>query len=143
MARFEMLQTLRRVPVSSGLEGQITAVLGDDWRALAFQGEAWAMIQGGEAVGLGGLEPLWPGRAVLWSYHEGVRRSDWGRVFRLVRARVGRALEGQYGRIEATCLPSSAAQNRTLEHLGFEREGLLRRYGITGQDMVMYAAVSP
>ena len=47
----------------------------------------------------------------------------------------------RYKRVQATADLGVPETVRFLEHLGFEREGILRAYGATGQDMAMYAVV--
>jgi len=46
-----------------------------------------------------------------------------------------------YSRVQATADLSVPETVRFLEHLGFEREGVLRAYGPQGQDMAMYAVI--
>lgn len=48
-------------------------------------------------------------------------------------------LLGIFSRIQAVVDKNTPESIRFVEHLGFEREGELRRYGPHGEDMIMYA----
>lgn len=49
--------------------------------------------------------------------------------------------EYEMRRLQSTCRADIETHIRYLEYMGFEREGLLRRFGRNGEDYIMYARV--
>jgi hypothetical protein len=91
-----------------------------------------------------GLSMYWEGVAYAWAFlHPDVAN------YKLTFVRGGRrllhwALDAfALNRIQATCLTTPERYGRTLELLGFEREGLMRKYGMDGTDHYLYAFLRP
>jgi hypothetical protein len=111
-----------------------------DWaKALtAASGPAWTGLIEGRVAGCGGMVILWPGTAEAWSVF-----ADWTAAYRRTmlctcrRAMDSAAREYGLRRVQATLrtdLPDS-----WLRHLGFTREGLMRRYCVDGCDAAIWA----
>lgn len=110
-----------------------------DWLAdrldpYAIRGCAFTGLIGGRVVGCAGVRPMWAGVGEAWAVFS---LEALGRPVSLFRAaaRGLAAMEDRQGlrRIQATCHADHDAGARFLRALGFEREGLLRRYGLRGE----------
>ena len=76
MGEFRSIACISDVHISEILAERMTAVLGPAWPSLRLSGDAWAYVDGRRALGVGGIEPVWPGRYVLWSYEAGLDMGD-------------------------------------------------------------------
>lgn len=142
MGEFRVISDVSRVHVEEVLAERISAVLGSGWRDMRLKGEAWALVEGGRARGIGGIEPVWEGRHVLWSYAADLSLREWGQVLRFTRRRIARALEREdVRRVECTASLAAPRYCRFLGRLGFAYEGTLRAYGPGGEDMAMFSQV--
>lgn len=144
MGEFRRIKYVHDVHISEALSERIVAVLGETGLGMQLRGEAWAYVEGNHALGVGGIEPIWTGRHVLWSYQADLKFGDWRRILRFTRLRLARAIERpDVRRIEATALLSEGRYCRFLEKgLGFMREGVLMSYSPEGEDMMMFAKVA-
>ncbi|MEO0784274.1 MAG: hypothetical protein AAFY10_01150 [Pseudomonadota bacterium] len=124
---------------SAALQAKVMAVLGDEYAAVRLRGEAWTLEREGRVIGVGGIEPIWPGRAALWSYQADLSLGDWKRVLRLTRRRLAGAA---FRRIEATADVDRPGAGAFLARLGFCQEGRLRAYGPGGETVDMWARVA-
>lgn len=101
-------------------------------------GPAHTVWNGDRIVCCAGVANLWPGRASAWA----LLAWDAGRSMRGLHREVLRFLDGcGIRRVEAYVYPQFEAGHRWATMLGFEREGLLRAFGLDGSDMVMYSRV--
>lgn len=101
-------------------------------------GMSWAMREGVRVVMAGGVAPVWRGRGLAWLTHDGAEWRHW-----LAAARWARSWFPilPFRRIEATVRYEFVAGRRWAECLGFQREGLMRRFGEDGADYWLYARV--
>jgi hypothetical protein len=106
-------------------------------RVLALPGLAFALLDGGEVVAGAGLVPMWHGRAEAWQL-----TSRHARPRQLVAAaRIAareldrRQCDPAFRRIEIYVLAGARWCASFVAALGFEREGLLRRWDPAGRDM--------
>lgn len=142
MGEFRQISCMSDVHIADVLAERMAAVLGPGWPSLTLAGDAWAYVDGRHALGIGGIEPVWQGRYVLWSYDAGLGLGDWKRVLRFTRLRIDRAFEDPaVRRIEATGAIDSPRFCRFLQRLGFELEGRMAAYSPTGATMDMFARV--
>jgi len=96
-----------------------------------------------EIIGCAGVTPVWHGRAIAWaliSIHAGPAR------MLAIHRDVGEFLDDvqrrpEFRRIEATCAREFTAARRWVIMLGFQHEGLMRRYDAQGVDHDLYARV--
>ncbi|MEQ9436025.1 hypothetical protein [Hyphomonas sp.] len=144
MGEFRSIACISDVHIADILAERMADVLGPGWPSLRLAGDAWAYVDGARALGVGGIEPVWQGRYVLWSYEAGLSLGDWKRVLRFTRLRIDRAFQDPaVRRIEATGAIDSPRFCRFLQRLGFECEGRLQAYAPTGATMDMFARVRP
>lgn len=98
----------------------------------------WTGLVDGQVVGCAGISECWPGRAEAWT----LLAPDALAVFREIHRTVRRVLaDGPWHRIEMKVDAGHAAAARWAEHLGFEREGLMRKYTADQRDVYLYARV--
>ena len=110
-----------------------------DWLAdrldpYALRGCAFTGLIDGRIVGCAGVRPMWAGVGEAWAVFSVEALDRPVSLFRAA-ARGLAALEDAQGlrRIQASCHAGHDAGARFLRALGFEREGLLRRYGLHGE----------
>lgn len=85
-----------------------------------------------------GLIDHWPGRRYAWAF----LAKDLEQQMIPLHRNVSRWLKYRgTGRIETAIDPSHSAAIRWAEMLGFEREGLMKRYAQDGRDCYLYARV--
>jgi len=106
------------------------------------QGMSWSAEVDGRIVASAGLVPLWKGVAEAWM----ISSDDVGRhqikVARQIRTMFDDVMwqRGIY-RAQANIHHKFEKAIRLAEWLGFEREGLMRRFGVEGADYFRYAKV--
>lgn len=97
-------------------------------------GPAMTLERDGRVVGVAGVAEIWPGRMQAWGLFSDLSLREWA----LARSACRRVLDAVPGRVEASaCFP---AAERFLAGLGFEKEGVMRRY-YKGRDYALYARV--
>jgi hypothetical protein len=107
------------------------------------EGMSWSAEVDGRIVASAGLVPLWKGVAEAWM----LGSDDVGRhrikVARQLRVMLDEVMwhRGIY-RAQANIHHKFEKAIRLAEWLGFENEGLMRRFGIEGADYIRYAKVS-
>lgn len=142
MGEFRAIRHVADVHIGQILAERMARELGTGWDSLSLKGDAWAYCEGARALGIGGIEPVWRGRCVLWSYAADLSLGDWRRVLRFTRLRIGRAMASEdVRRVEACASLSSDRYCRFLERLGLEAEGVMRAWSPLGEDMMMFARV--
>lgn len=100
-----------------------------------------AIMDGGEVVCCAGLAqwPDLPHIATAWAF---VNRNISGGAFLAVTKASMAMLDGaMQHRIEALCRADLEPAQRWLRRLGFDYEGIARRYGPDGSDFMRYARV--
>jgi hypothetical protein len=106
------------------------------------EGMSWSAEVDGTIVASAGLVPLWKGVAEAWM----ISSDDVGRhrikVARQLRVMFDEVMwhRGIY-RAQANIHHKFEKAIRLAEWLGFENEGLMRRFGIEGADYIRYAKV--
>jgi hypothetical protein len=106
--------------------------------ALAHAGPAFAAVQDGATIAIGGCVEQSPGRAIAWAL---LAKTD-GVAFIKVHRAVTRWLEiAPWRRIEAAVESDFAAGHRWIKMLGFTHEGRMRGYTPEGGDCDLYARV--
>jgi hypothetical protein len=106
---------------------------------VAQQGSCWSALSFGRPIACGGYSDLWPGRAEVWAtLTDGAKPH----AIRLTKA-VRRSLDIHPAeRIEATVLAAFEPGLRWIKMLGFEEEGLRKRYH-QGRDHVAFVLLKP
>jgi len=110
---------------------------------IPLDGLAVAVHEDGECIGAYGLIEMWPGMARVWALFSESLISQHPVMLALHAKRdIRRAAKLGFHRIEATTGADHTAGTDFLKWLGFEREGLMRRYTPAGDDTYLYARVS-
>lgn len=105
---------------------------------VAQTGVGWAGVLDGRVIGCAGIAECWPGRAEAWT----LLSEDAFDVFRHIHRVVRRVLaDCPWHRVEMKVDADHVAAIRWAEHLGFEREGLMRKYTADQRDVFLYARV--
>lgn len=121
-------------------QAQQHALTPDNLRVLAAQGSVWAAKSNGKLIAVMGHTPVWSGRTVMWAY----LTEDCGRVMlaltRAISAEI-RRMAVDFSRIEAYAEAHHTEGNRWLRLLGFNAEGVMRKF-CNGIDYNLYAKVN-
>lgn len=141
VVRFEPdhLKVLHLQPAQAYMLGEVEA---DGYAAmLAAEGGFTALDEAGKVLAVAGVSGRWRKVGVIWA----LISCDAGPHMRtLIRATRG-YLEnvGDWHRVEASVDVGFEAGERLLMLLGFEREGLARRYRPDGGDCTIWAKIKP
>lgn len=89
-----------------------------------------------------GIVILWPSVGEAWSFCDVEVRRFSREIYVYISSSLNELIK-QYNlhRIQAHALTIWRSAYRFLERLGFEREGIMKRYGINGEDYYLYARV--
>jgi len=105
-------------------------------------GMAYTAFNNGNVVCSAGIKKLWSGVGEAWIV------SSWRiyerpvAVVKAIRARFdGIIQDNELHRVQAACRVDWPEAQRFAEFLGFEKEGLMRGYGVDGRDYFRYARV--
>lgn len=118
----------------------------DAWvrRILQYPALSFAMLDGGEVIGGGGLVPMWSGRAEAWQLS-----SRFARPRQLVAGvKLARAWLDQrqrdpvFRRVEAFVRKDHKWAFSFIDALGFVREGVLRNWDPRGRDVWICARIA-
>jgi len=102
-------------------------------------GVAYTALEDGKPLVCAGMIELWPGRAYAWSYiAEGASRC-WKSIHRAVLAALA---VGRWQRVEMAVDVRDPAAKRWAWHLGFEFEGVARKWTHDGRDVEIWARVT-
>jgi len=98
----------------------------------------YAAVEGNRVLALGGAVAQWPGRSFGWT----LVADDIGRHMFGLHKTVSDWLDGHgENRIETVVLDGFEAGHRWVKMLGFEHEGLMRKWGPDGCDYHLYSRV--
>ena len=100
---------------------------------------AWTVLSDNIPVCIWGKCPVWNGRSILWCLMGEGSRTCMKQIIELTGAVIVKMEEA---RIEATTRVGFKAGSRFLEHLGFQRECIMRKFSPYGDDEYLYARVS-
>lgn len=92
----------------------------------------------GEILLIGGLAPQWEGRAILFSLLSKHAKNHMIGIHRITTDFIK---ERPFVRIEAQVKVGFTAGHKWIKMLGFEVEGLLKKFYPSGDDYVMYSRV--
>lgn len=101
--------------------------------------DSGAFLSNGKAFGVAGAFPLWPGVAFAWALvDQEVSARDMAFMTRRLREWLDNC---NYHRVQSSVRVEFEPGHRWVERLGFELEGLARKYGSDGSDHVLWARV--
>ncbi len=103
---------------------------------------SWALEFDGCALACIGIVPKWPGVACCWGLFSGAALGHPAALSRFARGGIEAAeIQLSLRRLETTAPHAHTTAHRWLRHLGFEKEGVARAYGLDGSDHILYARV--
>ena len=108
-------------------------------------GLAYAMLDGGELVGCGGLTPLWHGRAEAWLLVSRLagRRQIAAGIRHAAQWFAARQRDPAFRRIEMYVRRSAPWRATFAAALGMSLEGALSVWAPDGEDYCLYARIQP
>jgi hypothetical protein len=110
---------------------------------IPLEGMAVAVHDSDKCIGVYGVVQLWPGVARVWSlFSEDVILEHPTLLGLHIRRDLRKAEQLGFHRIEATTNVEHLIAIEFIQWLGFESEGLMRKYTPTGDDMYLFAKVS-
>jgi len=113
----------------------------DQW-SKAWAGKLWAftLLVDGEPTACAGIALQEWNKAEVWAIFSSTFKQHKLFIYRFIKKGIAAAFHGhKLVRIQATIDPRYPENRPWIEHLGFEYEGALGKYGNEGQDMLMYA----
>ena len=100
--------------------------------------DSFTAFDGNKIIGCAGLVEQWDGRAVAWA----LLSKDAGKHMLSIVRKIDEYLNlKNIRRVEASSICGFKPGARLLEMLGFEYEGIAKKYTPDGQDVLMYARV--
>lgn len=100
----------------------------------------WTGMVDGNVVGIGGIQEMWPGRGLAWALMSpAINPREFVRITNKVRLVLEQAHRETFRRIEASVDVGFDNGHRWARLLGFESEGLLRKFSPEGRDHIGYA----
>jgi hypothetical protein len=87
----------------------------------------------------GGIINIWQGVGEAWSVSSTIAARYPKSILSTARKFIGRCSE--YHRIQAIVIDGFIRAEKLLAHLGFEREGTMRKYSASGQDYKLFSIV--
>ena len=137
---------LRPFKIDDVLQVQLDYELGREGRCNLVEHpniDAFTLEDDEEILAVGGAHILWPGVAEAWVLVSPSGKKH-GRLFaRYAKRRFeGMLKENDIKRMQATIHATDESGMRFVEWLGFEKEGLMRKYGLQGEDYVRLARIS-
>lgn len=120
---------------------ELQAHLGYPGYAESIQGPyTWTGLIDGKVAGFAGIQVKWEGRGLAWAMlSPHLTPRNFIRVHNKVRDILDTAQIQRLRRIETAVRVDFQAGHRWAGALGFEREGLMRRFTPNGCDAVLYA----
>lgn len=100
--------------------------------------EGWSAFDGDQLVAIGGLYKEHDACATAWSF---LLPSTAKHMRALTRFSADVFARAPFVRIQAHVVPTFPPAIRWIELLGFSREGLLRKFTPSGQDMLLYSRI--
>ena len=108
------------------------------------QGMSWSAKVNGKVVASAGLVPLWPGCAEAWMIGGDKTEQHAVTIARQLRIRLRDAMwHRDIRRAQANIHHKFEKAIRLAEWLGFENEGLMRQFGVEGDDYYRFALLWP
>lgn len=102
------------------------------------EGAAWTLLRDREPVAIGGVSFPVPWTGVFWLIAtDAMRMAEWKKLVRHAHT-VLRNASTQVPRLEAHVLATWPEAVSLAEHLGFQLEGVRRRAGRDGQDVLTF-----
>lgn len=137
LTRSHILYIADRVPLVNN--SQLGLVL-NGMAAYTVPGRGLALVDKGEVYAATGLAPLWEGVAEAWFLPTRELKSKKIQAIRLVKRELDAAIERlKLTRVQAVVRSDFADAHKLARFLGFESEGIMKKYGPDGLDYERYA----
>jgi hypothetical protein len=105
-------------------------------------GPAYTITIDGEVAACAGLVLLGWSRAEAWTLFSSIFKSNYRACYKIIKSKLEELIELNFlRRVQSLADPEYKEGIRFLEHLGFEKEGLLRKYGPNGEDLIMFGRI--
>lgn len=101
-----------------------------------------SVFEGQTLIAIGGLIPNWPGRAQIWmASSRAARPRHYLKLISTANWLVDIGHKRGATRIEAYVRDNNASACRWIEKIGFNFEGVMRMFGMAGEDFRLYAHI--
>jgi len=90
---------------------------------------SWMAIKNEKLIGVGGIFPIWQGLGQAWIFLNKETRQYKKVIFEAIKRYLSLA-EKNYSQIQILCLAKNQEVTNLVEHLGFKKRELWRRYVI-------------
>ena len=105
-------------------------------------GKSFTAIHNGHVVACGGVTPMWSGVGEVWLLGSHRVRDNKTSLTRAVYDTLGFLMDdNNYWRLQGTVLASWTSGLRFARFLGFEQEGVMKKYGPDQQDYIRVARI--
>lgn len=107
----------------------------------AQQGICWIGLKRSkqEIIGIGGIYPFWSGVCQCWIFLNQEAKNYPKTIFKAFQENIDNGLaKYNFHRLQTYILDKAETIN-LIEHLGFKREGIMKKFAPTGEDMILYA----
>ena len=106
------------------------------------RGPCFSAILDGRVIGSAGIMTMWPGVGEAWLLFSKEVENHKRFVYETVTEYlITLVCDLDLRRVQAHCNANLPVAIRFLEQMGFEREGLMRKYGTDGSDHYLYSIV--
>ena len=106
------------------------------------EGPAYTIVVDGEVVFCGGVVNIGWNRGEAWTLMSKLFYKYPKTCFKICRNQLNKVIEEhKFARVQALVDPKLYGGVRFMEHLGFEKEGLLKKYGPQSEDMWMMGRI--
>lgn len=129
------LRTLSLQPSQAWLGPRLKPEYG---ASLLKAGPCFTALEGDEVLGCAGVMNMWEGRVMAWALISADAGKNFIRIFKAIKRFVD---SHPADRIEATVDVNFEEGHRLMKMLGFEYEGLARKYLPDGRDVCLYARI--
>ena len=136
--RVEHILEITLQPQQESLQAQLTPEYAHS--IVGHTGIGWAALLHGKTIACAGILEFWANRGQGWALFSEAALANFTAIHRFTR---GVLREQPFARVEIFVDQHHAAAIRWAERLGFEREGLMRRFTTDGRDCFLYAKVDP
>jgi len=100
-----------------------------------------AVNEDGKPIVCFGVTPYWEGMVEVWAVFDEDAKKEVRDIVKYTHAFFD-DLSQRFRRIQADVVDGNETAIRFVEHFGFKREGVMRKYSPLGEDVIRYARVS-
>ena len=112
-------------------------IANDDY-AKSLEGNSFSGVVDNNVIACGGIMDIWQGRGVAWMLLSSNISKWFLKIDRAIRVQIA---QSDLQRLEAYCYCDHLEGKRWLELLGFQQEGIMKKFTPDGKDHYLYARV--